>query len=100
MSECKRLSTLARGRRSRRPLADADPCEARVCKGTLTMDTNALAGHLLALHIAGKVLQWAEPCLRGASQAASGTFYQNMPLLCLDALRSLRAVLPSEPQSA
>lgn len=60
-------------------------------------ETKALAA--LAAFLDNHLLQWAEPCLREASGAASGTFYRSMPLLCLDALQSLRAALPSEPRA-
>ena len=42
------------------------------------------------------VLQWAEPCLREASENASEEFYRHMPLLSLDAVNSLREALGPE----
>ena len=43
--------------------------------------TNFLDSHLL---------RWAEPCLRKAAENATDVFYRSVPLLCLDALYSLR----------
>jgi TorA maturation chaperone TorD len=42
------------------------------------------------------LLQWAEPCLRKASESTSEPFYRNMPLLCHDALQSLRTAISSQ----
>ncbi|MDR1947290.1 MAG: molecular chaperone TorD family protein [Desulfovibrio sp.] len=41
----------------------------------------------------GHLLEWVEPCLRKASVSASEEFYRHMPLLCLDAVKSLRGAL-------
>lgn len=59
-------------------------------------DVSALGA--LATFLDDHLLQWAGPCLRAASEAASEPFYRHMPTLCLDALEGLRAKLPSERQ--
>lgn len=61
-------------------------------------DGDASALRALATFLDDHLLQWAGPCLRAASEAASGPFYRHMPVLCLDALESLRAKLPPERQ--
>lgn len=54
---------------------------------------NGAATEILVAFLDRHLLQWAAPCLRKASEEAAETFYRCMPLLCLDTLNGLRAVL-------
>lgn len=58
-------------------------------------DDRGPAVDALAAFLDGHLLQWAEPCLRKASEEAAQPLYRCLPLLCLDALHALRAAMGS-----